>query len=133
MSEDTFKNRTQFKFYKSYYELAKEHQVAFLNDQDRLKQEVLQNIHLYDGVTPANIDKYIEDEIAPLEKKYSQADPGEFLSALFFPNFLCVDAPNNFTKIIGINESSEIECENKTKYDIMNLMSIKESTYYKYK
>jgi ubiquitin C-terminal hydrolase len=107
----------------AYYELAKKHGDAFLNDQDRLKQEVLQNIHLYQGLTPENVDKYIEDEIAPLERKYNQADPGEFLSTLFFPNFLCVDEANNFTKIIGVMESSEITCKNDKKYNTTTIYS----------
>jgi hypothetical protein len=101
----------------AYYELAKSNEDAFLNDQAMLKEIVLANPDAYPDVTPANVDEYINTIIAPLEKKYSQADPGEFLSALFFPNFLCVDDPKNFTKIIGLNESSEIECENKKKYD----------------
>jgi ubiquitin C-terminal hydrolase len=101
----------------AYYELAKSNADAFLNDQAMLKEIVLDNITAYPGVTAANVDKFIEDEIAPLEKKYSQADPHEFLLRLFFPNFECVDDSNNFTKIIGINESSEIVCENNTKYD----------------
>jgi ubiquitin C-terminal hydrolase len=107
----------------AYYELAKSNADAFLNDQAMLKEIVLANPAAYPDVTPANVDKFIKDEIAPLEKKYSQADPGEFLSALFFPNFLCVDDPKNFTKIIGLNESSEIVCENNTKYDTASVYS----------
>jgi hypothetical protein len=107
----------------AYHELVKKYGDAFLNDQARLKQDVLANPATYPGITTANVDKFIKDEIAPLEKKYSQADPGEFLSALFFPNFLCVDDPKNFTKIIGLNESSEIVCENNTKYDTASVYS----------
>jgi hypothetical protein len=101
----------------AYYELVKSNADAFLNDQAMLKEIVLANPATYPGITSANVDKFIKDEIAPLEKKYSQADPGEFLSALFFPNFLCVDDPKNFTKIIGLNESSEIVCNDDTKYN----------------
>ena len=48
MSEDTFKNRTQFKFYKSYYELAKE----IDNDKDRAEYLMAICEYQFTGIQP---------------------------------------------------------------------------------
>jgi len=42
---------------------------------------------------------------------YNEADPGEFLSSLFFPNHSCLDAANSFTNKIGVMQEYQIKCD----------------------
>jgi hypothetical protein len=115
----------------AYYPLVEPHGDDFLNNENDITTEtakLLKAMNLTENEKKAIIE-HEKQKMSLLQNKYRQADAHEFLSALFFNNFhantgrIRLDTPNNFTNKIGVNESSEIECENKKKYNTASVYS----------
>ena len=115
----------------AYHQLVQPYGTNFLNNENEIRAnaaELLKATKLSVDEKNAIIKKETE-KMSLLKNKYRQADAHEFLLNIFFNNFhankglIRLDTPNNFTEKIGVNESSEIECENKKKYNTDSVYS----------
>jgi hypothetical protein len=108
----------------AYHQLVEPHGTDFLNDENDTTEaaKLLNDTDLTEDEKKAII-KNEKEKISILKNKYRQADAHEFLLNIFFKNFhankglIRIDTPNNFTKKIGVNETTETICKNKTKPD----------------
>ena len=108
-----------------YNQLVEPHRDDFLKNENDItteRAELLKATDLTENDKKAIIEDN-EKQMSLLKNKYRQADAHEFLLNIFFNNFhannglIRLDTPNNFTKKIGVNETTETICKNNTKYD----------------